>query len=372
MEDKKMGFIQALGSLSFLFSFCMYLIGYGYYTGILQNLFSTSASITSFMSWDIVLVKGIALTIQYLLYGTFLAMGLLIYKLNSKKSKKGNWGYTYAFDQNSVQNANWITVIMILLLIAVIKIISRAGLLQKNETLFILFLQFYVGITIAHLLYYLLGVFNLTNDTYERIKTGLYVTFLSALLLFNSARGLGQYVSTSIKDGKKQLAYPKINLVTNCQFPVLKKSNSHAICPQGNYNYEVHFFAQNENNYFAIDEETLTIHAIPRERVETFWYLPKQEQTIYGGIGVSLVAKDSLIFVFDIPDLHSPVIAAGIKKGDIILEVDGKALAGCTSTEAANIIRGPIGTELVLTVHRPGEKQTFSCRLMRKTIKTKT
>lgn len=71
----------------------------------------------------------------------------------------------------------------------------------------------------------------------------------------------------------------------------------------------------------------------------------------FDGIGAQLGLKDNLITIVA-PLKNSPAERAGIKQGDIILEVDGKDTRNWTLNEAVTNIRGERGTEVVLTVFR--------------------
>jgi len=72
------------------------------------------------------------------------------------------------------------------------------------------------------------------------------------------------------------------------------------------------------------------------------------------GIGAYIGVKDEqLMIIAPIPD--SPAAKAGIKAGDVILEIDGKPTAEMSVTEAVLSIRGPKGTSVKLRVLHQGE-----------------
>lgn len=70
---------------------------------------------------------------------------------------------------------------------------------------------------------------------------------------------------------------------------------------------------------------------------------------------LSKVAVDRPIWVPEEPFEGTPAQKAGIKKGDIILAVDGKSTVGMTSDQVVDKIRGTIGTPVTLTVRHAGE-----------------
>ncbi len=72
-------------------------------------------------------------------------------------------------------------------------------------------------------------------------------------------------------------------------------------------------------------------------------------ESTYEGIGATVTDRSGAIQIVA-PNRGSPAAEAGIRPGDIILAVDGEPTDGWTSTQAAQRIRGPRGTEVVLTV----------------------
>jgi carboxyl-terminal processing protease len=72
----------------------------------------------------------------------------------------------------------------------------------------------------------------------------------------------------------------------------------------------------------------------------------------FEGIGVSIQPDaDGNIMVFH-PLPGSPAAAAGIRPFDKIIAIDGKSTKGMTTADAANLIKGPRGTTVNLTIHR--------------------
>ena len=72
-------------------------------------------------------------------------------------------------------------------------------------------------------------------------------------------------------------------------------------------------------------------------------------ESTYEGIGASVTDRTGAIQIVS-PFRGSPAEAAGIRSGDIILAVDGESTAGWTDQQAVQRIRGPRGTDVVLTV----------------------
>jgi carboxyl-terminal processing protease len=64
----------------------------------------------------------------------------------------------------------------------------------------------------------------------------------------------------------------------------------------------------------------------------------------------------------------SPAAGAKIRRGDFILGVNGRSIAGVNSEVATNRIKGPAGTSVVLRVYTPGEDTDRSVRVKRERI----
>lgn len=88
----------------------------------------------------------------------------------------------------------------------------------------------------------------------------------------------------------------------------------------------------------------------------------------FEGIGAQLGVKDKKIVVVA-PLKGTPAEASGIKAGDWIIKVDGKETANWTLPEAVSKIRGPRGSNVVLTVLHKGEEKSADITVTRDTIK---
>jgi carboxyl-terminal processing protease len=65
----------------------------------------------------------------------------------------------------------------------------------------------------------------------------------------------------------------------------------------------------------------------------------------------------------------TPAAEAGIEAGDFITHVNGDSVLGLTLDEAVNMMRGPVGSEIIITVVREGETEPFDVSIIRDTIK---
>ncbi|MGB6198893.1 MAG: S41 family peptidase [Candidatus Acidiferrales bacterium] len=68
------------------------------------------------------------------------------------------------------------------------------------------------------------------------------------------------------------------------------------------------------------------------------------------------------------PMVGTPAFRAGIKPGDIILKVDGKPTDGLTTPEVADLLKGPKGTNVEISVHREGTAAPLNFTVMRDEI----
>lgn len=91
----------------------------------------------------------------------------------------------------------------------------------------------------------------------------------------------------------------------------------------------------------------------------------------YGGMGSFIVYyKNRKRVAVSEPFEDSPAAKAGLKAGDILLEIDGKDLEGKTTAEVSSLLRGEIGTSFMLKVERPGEKKPLEFKITRESIQT--
>jgi carboxyl-terminal processing protease len=132
-----------------------------------------------------------------------------------------------------------------------------------------------------------------------------------------------------------------------------------------------------ENNYVdPVDSKELIEKAIqgmvhgldPHSSLlspDDFKELQIDTQGEFTGIGVSITMKDGFVTVIS-PIEGTPAYEAGIKAGDRIIKVDGKATGDLR--EAVKMIRGPKGTEVVVTIAREEAKKPIDFKLVRDII----
>ena len=88
----------------------------------------------------------------------------------------------------------------------------------------------------------------------------------------------------------------------------------------------------------------------------------------FGGLGLEVTQEEGFVKVVS-PIDGTPAAAAGMEAGDFITAVDGENLLGLTLDEALQFLRGPVGSEVIITVVREGEVEPFDVSIIRDTIK---
>ncbi|MBR5802815.1 MAG: S41 family peptidase [Bacteroidaceae bacterium] len=91
----------------------------------------------------------------------------------------------------------------------------------------------------------------------------------------------------------------------------------------------------------------------------------------YAGIGsvIRLYKKRDRVVIYE-PYEGTPAAEAGLKVGDVILEIDGKDVGGMTTDKVSEMLRGEAGTTFVLKVDRPGEETPLEFKITRRNIQT--
>ncbi|MEM7597186.1 MAG: S41 family peptidase [Pseudomonadota bacterium] len=88
----------------------------------------------------------------------------------------------------------------------------------------------------------------------------------------------------------------------------------------------------------------------------------------FGGLGIEVTQEEGFVQVVTPMD-GTPADEAGVEAGDFITHVDGESVLGLTLNEAVDMMRGPVGSEIVITVVREGEAEPFDISIIRDTIK---
>ena len=93
-----------------------------------------------------------------------------------------------------------------------------------------------------------------------------------------------------------------------------------------------------------------------------------QTRGAFGGLGIEVTQEDGFVKVIT-PIDDTPAAKAGVEPGDFITHVDGEGLLGLTLDAAVQLMRGPVGSEIVITIVREAEPEPFDITIIRDTIK---
>jgi len=91
----------------------------------------------------------------------------------------------------------------------------------------------------------------------------------------------------------------------------------------------------------------------------------------FGGLGIEIGMESGVVKVIS-PIDDTPAANAGIKAGDYIVRINGKQVQGKSLTEAVDLMRGPVGTDIKLTVRRKNEKKALEFSVTRAVIEVKS
>ena len=91
----------------------------------------------------------------------------------------------------------------------------------------------------------------------------------------------------------------------------------------------------------------------------------------FGGIGIEVGVENGVIKVVS-PIDETPAARAGIESGDLIIKIDGANIQGMDLNESIDLMRGPKGSDIVLTIMRIGTEQPFDVTITRDTIKVRS
>jgi carboxyl-terminal processing protease len=92
-----------------------------------------------------------------------------------------------------------------------------------------------------------------------------------------------------------------------------------------------------------------------------------QTRGAFGGLGIEVTQENCFVKVVS-PIEGTPAERAGIMPGDFITHVNGETVLGLTLNEAVDLMRGPVGSEITITVTREGTAEPFDVVITRETI----
>ena len=103
---------------------------------------------------------------------------------------------------------------------------------------------------------------------------------------------------------------------------------------------------------------------------DNFEAMQVQTRGRFGGLGIEVTMDKGFVKVVS-PIDETPASAAGIQPEDFIIAINGETVLGKTLSEAVDVLRGPIGSEVTITVQR-GQDEPFDVVIIRDEIKIRS
>ncbi len=104
---------------------------------------------------------------------------------------------------------------------------------------------------------------------------------------------------------------------------------------------------------------------------EVFNEMQTETSGKFGGLGIEVSMEAGVVKVIS-PIDDTPASKAGIKAGDYIVKIDDIQVQGKSLNEAVDLMRGPVGSGIELTVRRRGEKKALTFNIVREIIQIKS
>ena len=91
----------------------------------------------------------------------------------------------------------------------------------------------------------------------------------------------------------------------------------------------------------------------------------------FGGLGIEVGMEAGVVKVIS-PIDDTPAAKAGVKAGDYIVKINSVQVQGKSLTEAVELMRGPVGSEIEITIRRRGVKKALIFNIIREIIEVKS
>ncbi|UEM24115.1 S41 family peptidase [Skermanella mucosa] len=101
---------------------------------------------------------------------------------------------------------------------------------------------------------------------------------------------------------------------------------------------------------------------------KSFQDMQVQTRGEFGGLGIEVTMENGLIKVVS-PIDETPAFRAGLQPGDLITHLDGEAISGMSLADAVEKMRGPVGSDIKVTIRRGEGSEPFDVSITRDTIK---
>ena len=104
---------------------------------------------------------------------------------------------------------------------------------------------------------------------------------------------------------------------------------------------------------------------------ESFNDMQTETSGEFGGLGIEVSMESGVVKVIS-PIDDTPASRAGIKAGDYIVKINDIQVQGKSLSEAVDLMRGPVGSGIDLTIRRSGEKKALTFNIIREIIQIKS
>lgn len=104
---------------------------------------------------------------------------------------------------------------------------------------------------------------------------------------------------------------------------------------------------------------------------KSFRDMQVQTRGEFGGLGIEVTMEDGLVKVVS-PIDDTPAYKAGVLAGDLIVQIDGEQVQGLTLNEAVEKMRGPVKTDIIVTILREGTAEPFDIIITRDIIRIRS
>ncbi len=101
---------------------------------------------------------------------------------------------------------------------------------------------------------------------------------------------------------------------------------------------------------------------------DTYKNMQTETSGEFGGLGIEVGMEAGVVKVIS-PIDNSPASEVGVKAGDYIVKINDEQVQGKSLTEAVDLMRGPVGSDIEITVRRRGEKKSLTFKITRDIIK---
>ena len=100
---------------------------------------------------------------------------------------------------------------------------------------------------------------------------------------------------------------------------------------------------------------------------EVFNEMQTETSGKFGGLGIEVSMESGVVKVIS-PIDDTPAAKAGIKAGDYIVKINEIQVQGKSLSEAVDLMRGPVGSAIELTIRRRGERKALTFKIIREII----